>query len=353
MSLSMHVEKKLDDFTLKVDLELGDGITGLLGYSGCGKTMTLKMIAGIITPDKGRIVLNDRLLFDSEKKINLKPQERNVGILFQSYALFNQMSVAENIAVGIKGSASKKQALTKKYLKLFKLEGLQHQKPRTLSGGQKQRTALARILAQEPEILLLDEPFSALDSHLIYTIEKEFKEALKAFNGTVLYISHNRHEVYKYCEQTAVMSEGRIVEMRPTMALFNGGETVAAAQLTGCRNIAKLHYLPNGMIAIPAWGMTVEGPKYKADYTHVGIREGDLWLSHDTKQSVDAAYSIVPVKIKEIFRMPDKVKLELLTKNGCKLTYTCSCRAFEKIRSVIDKEFSLVIDDQKLLFLRE
>ena len=149
------------------------------------------------------------------------------------------------------------------------------------------------------------------------------------------------------------MSEGRIVEMRPTMALFNGCETVAAAQLTGCRNIAKLHYLPNGKIAIPAWGITVEGPKHKAAYTHVGMREGDLWLSHDTKIAEEPEQSMIPVKIKEIFKMPDKVKLELLTKDSCKLTYTCSYRAFEKITTAIDQALFLMIDNQKLLFLRE
>ena len=119
MSLKVHVEKKLDNFLLKVDLEIEEGITGILGYSGSGKTMTLKMIAGIVTPDSGSIILNDKVLFDATKKIDLKPKERNIGLMFQSYALFNHMSVYDNIAIGMKGTKESKQAKITELLKML------------------------------------------------------------------------------------------------------------------------------------------------------------------------------------------------------------------------------------------
>ncbi|MBU3803659.1 MAG: ATP-binding cassette domain-containing protein, partial [Candidatus Cellulosilyticum pullistercoris] len=136
MSLKIHVIKKLGDFNLKIDLDVEDHIIGLLGYSGCGKTMTLKMIAGIVTPDSGSIVLNGRTLFDSKQKINLSVQERNIGLMFQSYALFNHMTVYENILVGMKGHDKKGQEeVIKNYLKLLEIENLKDKKPKMLSGG--------------------------------------------------------------------------------------------------------------------------------------------------------------------------------------------------------------------------
>lgn len=353
MSLSMHVEKQLDDFYLKINLELENETVGLLGYSGSGKTMTLKMLAGIVKPDKGRIVLNDRILFDSEKKIDLSPQKRNVGLMFQSYALFNHMTVTENIMIGMKGTKKEKKEKAAKYLKLLALEGVKDQKPCTLSGGQKQRTALARILAQEPEILLLDEPFSALDSHLIFTIEKEFMAALDSYKGTVIYISHNRHEVYKYCQQTAVMSKGEIVEIKPTSQLFNGCETVAAAQLTGCRNMARLEAVGEGMMGIPSWELQLKEEEIKAKCHYIGIREGDLWLQDKKKQLSSAPYHAVEVAVKDIFMMPDKVKVELRTKAGYKFIYTCSKREFHTLDVTLEESLMLVIDKRKLLFLQD
>ena len=143
MSLKIHVEKVLEGFNLKIDLETEDVVTGLLGYSGSGKSITLKMIAGIILPDRGMITLNNRVLFDSRRGINLKPQERNVGLMFQSYALFNHMSVYDNIAIGMKGTKEEKEKRIRDYLKFLELEELERKKPKALSGGQKQRGSLS------------------------------------------------------------------------------------------------------------------------------------------------------------------------------------------------------------------
>lgn len=347
MGLSIHVQKKLGEFNLKVDLETGDEIIGLLGYSGCGKTMTLKMIAGIITPDRGRIVLNDKVLYDSEKKINLKPQQRNVGLMFQSYALFNHMSVYENIAIGMKEKAEEKKKIIDYYLELLNLTHLKDQKPKTLSGGQKQRVALARILAQQPDVLMLDEPFSALDNHLIYTIEREFKKALKCFKGPVIYISHNRHEIYKYCQKTAVMSEGQLVEFKQTKELFDECETIAAARLTGCRNIAKVYY-QGEYFNIPDWELKFKIPASKRAFNYIGVRESDLVLARNIKDS-----DCIHVTVEEVTMMPDKVKMILQTAAGYRFTYTCSKREYEEMGTLLEeRELNLGINPNKFLYLK-
>ena len=153
MSLYVDIEKDLGSFKLKVKFEQENGILGLLGQSGCGKSMTLKCIAGIVKPDKGKIISNGTVFFDSEKKINLSPQKRKVGFLFQNYALFPHMSVKENIQLGIQNlSKEEKDEITSKYLKKFKLEGFENRYPWQLSGGQQQRIALARALCLNPKI---------------------------------------------------------------------------------------------------------------------------------------------------------------------------------------------------------
>ena len=150
---------------LEADFEQEEGCMGILGASGCGKSMTLKCIAGIETPDSGRICLDGQVLFDSEKKINQKPQKRQVGFLFQNYALFPTMTVEENIGCGVRDRSLRKQ-IVREQIQRFQLQGLENLKPSQLSGGQQQRTALARMLAGQPRLILLDEPFSALDSFL-------------------------------------------------------------------------------------------------------------------------------------------------------------------------------------------
>lgn len=178
----MDIEKDLSSFKLKVEIKQEKGTLGFLGESGSGKSMTLKCIAGLEKPTRGKIVLNDRVLFDSEKKINLSTQDRKVGFLFQNYALFPHMTVSQNIELGLlKLSKSEKKEIVARYLDILKLNGFEGRYPWQLSGGQQQRVALARALATSPDILLLDEPFSALDHHLRSNMEKELMNMLKDY----------------------------------------------------------------------------------------------------------------------------------------------------------------------------
>lgn len=209
--LEVQIYKKLAEFDLDVSFQVNDNILGLMGASGSGKSMTLKCIAGIETPDQGRIVLNDRVLFDSEKKINVPIQKRNVGYMFQSYALFPNMDVYENISVGLRARKVKDvDIVVRKVMKQFQISELDSRYPKQLSGGQRQRVALARLMAYEPDVLLLDEPFNALDEDLKEDLLRELKSELQ-ISKPVVFVSHNKEEVNELCDFKYKIKQGEIV----------------------------------------------------------------------------------------------------------------------------------------------
>ena len=209
--LEVQIYKKLAEFDLDVSFQVNDNILGLMGASGSGKSMTLKCIAGIETPDQGRIVLNDRVLFDSEKKINVPIQKRNVGYMFQSYALFPNMNVYENISVGLRARKVKDvDIVAQKVMKQFQISELASRYSKQLSGGQRQRVALARLMAYEPDVLLLDEPFSALDEDLKEDLLRELKSELQ-ISKPVVFVSHNKEEVNELCDFKYKIKQGEIV----------------------------------------------------------------------------------------------------------------------------------------------
>ncbi len=278
MSVFVDIEKRLGDFQLKVSFEAGDEVLSLLGASGCGKSVTLRCIAGIMTPDKGKIVVDGMTLFDSEKKINLPPQKRRVGLLFQNYALFPNMTVLENLRAGCR--RRRKQAETEakiqEILKLFELTALANHLPHQLSGGQQQRTALARILLSEPNVLLLDEPFSALDAHLRFRLERELDQVIRRFGKTVLLVSHDRDEVYRLSDKVLIMHNGAVEVCGPRKEVFRNPRTRQAAILTGCKNVAPCRMLSESKMEIPNWGMVLTVPPQKTVPTYAGLRMHDI-----------------------------------------------------------------------------
>ena len=212
MSLSVDIEKKLGAFHLRSQFEAPDETMALLGASGCGKSMTLKCIAGIVTPDRGRIVLGGRVLFDSEKKINLPPQQRRVGYLFQQYALFPNMSVEQNILCGIRsGDKAEKRRVLAEKIRMFRLEGLEKKHPAQLSGGQQQRVAIARALAMKPEIMLFDEPTSALDPELVGEVLNVMLDLAKE-GMTMVVVTHEIGFAREVADQIVFMDGGVVVE---------------------------------------------------------------------------------------------------------------------------------------------
>lgn len=278
MALEVDIEKNYDDFALKVKFVAKTGILGVLGASGCGKSMTLKCIAGIETPDRGRIVLNGRVLFDSEKGINLPPQKRNVGYLFQNYALFPHMNVEENISFGIK--KTEKQFIIDKYIKIFHLEKVRNLYPKNLSGGQQQRVALARIFASEPDILMLDEPFSALDDFLKWQVELELRDILKMYAKNILFVSHNRDEIYRFCDEVAVLSHGRLTAFTTKQALFEKPQTLEASKLSGCKNHSRIEKIDDCTVKAVDWNVILKLDGHVAkDSTYIGIRAHEIGIS--------------------------------------------------------------------------
>ena len=221
MALYVDIEKRLGTFDLKMKFEMQNEVLALLGASGSGKSMTLKCIAGIERPDKGRIVLDDHVLFDSERHINLKPQKRSVGYLFQQYALFPNMSVYQNIACGIKGSVKRgsvndsgkegRNKMIRDIIDMMHLNGLEEKKPRQISGGEQQRVALARILVNSPDALLLDEPFSALDASLRKNLVRETYKLMKDYGKSVIFVTHDQKEAFRLSESVALLEKGSIV----------------------------------------------------------------------------------------------------------------------------------------------
>ena len=279
MSLEVHIEKKLNGFTLRSDFTAGNTATAILGASGCGKSMTLRCIAGIVKPDKGRIVLDGRVLFDSEQHIDLPPQQRGVGLLFQNYALFPNMTVEQNILCGLKAEGNKaaRKARCAGMLRALRLEELASRRPAELSGGQQQRTALARILVGKPKILMLDEPFSALDSYLREEVEGEVGSLLAGFDGTALLVTHNRDEAYRLCREMIVMDGGEVLRAGTTREVFADPRRLTAARLTGCKNILPCVRVDAHRVHLTGWEqeLAVALP-VPENCTAVGIRAHDL-----------------------------------------------------------------------------
>lgn len=221
MSLEVNIRKSFSSFTLDVAFEAGDETLGFLGASGCGKSLTMRCIAGIETPDEGRIVVNDRVFFDSERKINLTPQQRKTALLFQSYMLFPNLTVAENVAAGIGREASKadRDALVAAELKRFGLEGFDRRYPAQLSGGQQQRVAIARALASSPQIILFDEPTSALDPEMIGEVLQVMKNL--AHSGiTMIVVTHEMHFAREIADRVVFIDGGDILEVAPPEDFF-------------------------------------------------------------------------------------------------------------------------------------
>lgn len=255
MSIQIQIQKKLADYTLDLSINTNASILGILGASGSGKSMTLKCIAGLVKPDKGYISINDNLFYHSDQHINIKTRHRKIGYVFQNYALFPHLTVEENIAFGInKGqhySASHLMSLISK----LHLSGLENKYPAQISGGQQQRVAIARALATNPDLLLLDEPFSALDEHLRKEMLKEMAQYLSLFKVKTFYVTHQMEEAYYLCDDIAIIKQGKIDDIGEKNALFSMPKTFEAAKITGCKNFSAIKVEGPSQVFCEQWGI--------------------------------------------------------------------------------------------------
>ena len=295
MAVSIDIEKDFKGFSLRVKFDSTCATMGILGASGSGKSITLRCIAGIETPDRGRIVVNGRTIFDSDQKINLKPQQRRIGYLFQNYALFPTMTVKENIACGYRGKD--KQERDKKvqdYITRYHLEGLEDHLPSQLSGGQQQRVALARMMTGEPEMILLDEPFSALDGYLKDVLQRDMQTFLKDYPGDMLLVTHSRDEAFRFCDQLILLKDGKILTIGNTRQIFEDPGLIEAARLTGCKNYSAAERIDSHHIFAADWGISLRTvQQVPTDISWVGIR------GHWLKPREEDGENCMPVKVTE------------------------------------------------------
>jgi len=279
--LVVYIEKQVAGFHLKVAFNTDHEPLGLLGASGSGKSMTLRCIAGLETPSEGRIVLNGRVLFDAKKGINVPSRDRKVGLVFQNYALFPHLTVAQNIAFGM-GHIPKKNRVAEvtRYLDQIGLTGLGDRYPHQLSGGQQQRVALARALAIQPDILLLDEPLSALDAYLRSHIEKLLIEVLSQYRGITLFITHKLEEAYRVCTNLLVLSGGEIQAEGTKEAIFEHPPTYEVAKVTECKNFSRARRLDDYYVEALDWGCRLEvSTPVTTDTGYVGLRAHHIKFS--------------------------------------------------------------------------
>ena len=265
------IQTTVGNFELAVDLAVDREITVLYGHSGAGKTLTLEAIAGLLTPREGRIELHDKVVFDSASGINVPPQRRNLGYLVQSYALFPHLTVAQNIAYGIGHlSRAERRARVEEIAGMFGLQDLLDRRPARISGGQAQRVALARALVRQPRVLLLDEPFAAVDSSIRRTLRRELRQLAQRLDLSVVMVTHDLTEAYNVGDRLAVIDHGRVLQAGPRDEVFHRPATARAAELLGVQNIVP--------------GRIVGGDR---DHVHVATALGMIAAQAESRPATD------------------------------------------------------------------
>ena len=279
MAINVCIKKLYKSFGLDISFETESKRIGILGASGCGKSLTLKAIAGLVRPDEGSITFDDKILFDSASHKDIKPGKRDVGYLFQDFALFPNMTVEKNIEVAVRDKTNKSE-IRDSLLKKYNIWDVRDRLPAKLSGGEKQRTALARMMASSPGLLLLDEPFSAMDAYLRDGLRMELTKTLRDYDKTFILVSHDRDEVYQMCDYILLMDGGKVIRRGNTDDVFRNPGTVSAARLTGCKNISRIEKLgPQRVRALDWNGIELStADEITEDTEYIGIRAHDFTI---------------------------------------------------------------------------
>lgn len=350
MELIVDIKKKLSDFMLSVSFECNDSVLGVLGESGSGKSMTLRCISGLVKPDEGRIILNGRTLFDSKKNINIPIRDRNIGFLFQNYALFPHMTVENNINYALYKNKDKNR-IVDEMLKVMQIENLRKRYPHEISGGQQQRVALARALATNPEALLLDEPFSALDNHLKTIMLKQMKDTLSKFNGATLFVTHNIEEAYQLCEDLMIISKGIKIAQGNKKNIFKRPPSLDSARLLGYKNITSAKVVSPDLAQALDWGCEIKLPNnIEKNITHIGIREQLIQVTDNQDYNNFNCWpmytSETPFSMLVYLSLNDKPSIN----SDFHLVWEMSLEKWDKIKSE-PKPWRIHLDENNMIFI--
>ena len=298
-----NVTKQFDS-TLAVDgvsINIDDGeVMGIVGPSGCGKTTALRLVAGFETATEGTI------RYDGEDVTHVPPENRNVGLVFQSYALFNNMSVLKNITFGPKMHGvgkSERRDRAHDLLELLDIEELADRNPKTLSGGQQQRVGLARALAIEPHILLLDEPMTGLDAKLKQTLRQELGQLLEELGVTTLYVTHDQEQAMSMCDRIAVMNDGHLEQIGTPAEIYEQPANEFVAGFIGTANLLDAT-IRDGRVSLGFAEMDAPGAANAAGSATVMVRPDDIRIGDS---SGDAA-AVVDVEVTNLFYQGDTIQ---------------------------------------------
>jgi ABC-type Fe3+/spermidine/putrescine transport system ATPase subunit len=350
--LAVKLHRRLGPFVLDIDFATGPGITVLYGHSGSGKSQTLKSIAGLARPDAGRIVFGDQVLFDASSRIDLPPHHRSVGLVTQGNTLLPHLDVRGNIEFGIHDlPRPRRAARAAELLALLGMEGFERRKPRSLSGGQQQRVALARALARDALILLLDEPFSALDDALRNSMRRELLRLRSELGLTILFVTHDLREAHFLADRIAVFDAGRILQVGPREEVFRRPASRRVAELTGVANIW------DGVVtqvSPDAITVDVEGASLRAaagdrafapgERVHAMVRAERVNLRRDM-QAASGPRNLVPATIVAEFAYGSTHVLHLQPEGaGPRMEVEIAARPYEVLDIDSRKLFNIEID---------
>lgn len=359
MSLLVDIKSKLDNFEMDISLQTKAKRIGILGASGTGKSMLLKYISGIVSPDEGVIKLNENTIFDSSEKINIRPQKRNVAYMFQNYALFPNMTVKENIEIIIDAGKEYKKNKASKLMEKFCIDDIADKKPKELSGGQQQRVALARIMAYEPKLILLDEPFSALDNDLKERLQMELEDMIADYDGMIIMVSHSKDEIYRFSDELIILNDGRLVEHGMTKKVFDKPRTVLGAKMVGVSNILPAYVDKESSIQIPELDISISENKFdevpKDAISYVGIRDIDFKILES--DAVDENF--IDAKIEKIYDGIEYIKVFFSVKgiedklsDESDKVYCLRLNKFEDgVNLVKNSSLKLVVDKEKIIHI--
>ena len=355
--IEYHLKKKLSDFFIDIEFSAynkkgttasGDHLTVLFGPSGTGKSLTLNMLSGIIIPDEGYIRLNGDELFNKEKGINIPIRKRKIGYVFQEYSLFPHLNVYENIAYGINNRSDADEKV-RKLLELFRLDRKEKKYPNELSGGQKQRVAIARTIASDPKLLLLDEPLSALDERIREKLQQDLLKLKSILSIPIIYVTHNLQEAFTLADHIIILNDGRIVESGEKHEIFSNPRKRLTAKFLGVKNIFPCRIIETFK---DCFLCSVEGIKIKTgidsrfnkgDKAFLCIKPRDVRLSdydktEDNSLTLSVDHIISLEKTNRIFLKFSETKLNLIMDIEKFICEKSDIKIGDKVTILLDKE---------------